>query len=385
MPDFPTAQDLFRIARDEVLVKNSALTRAIVERAGSDANALTAAGVAIGDAIVGQLIRVNADLFMATARKDALTRLIFDRYQLPRKEATPAVGEVTFSLPAPAASAFTIPADTQLRTQDGKLFLTTVERTFPAGAASLAGVVVVSSLAGLSQAARAGTITSLISSIAGAPAGLTVNNPLATAGSSDEEGDEAYRARGQLFYKTARRGTLAAIRAGALAVPGVRTASVFEALEADATPARLVEVVVADEFTEQLVDVTTTPPTYVAQAQALRADVLSALEDVRAAGIQVVVTIANVRLLGVTLGLRFRAGADVQAASSAAKAVIVAYTNALAPGATFVVADALVQLSTVPGLVVTGSEILAPTLDETALPHVVLRTTAALVTVLGVS
>ena len=48
MSDFPTYQDLQRIARDEVLSRASALTVDIVTREGSEANALVAVGPAVG-------------------------------------------------------------------------------------------------------------------------------------------------------------------------------------------------------------------------------------------------------------------------------------------------------------------------------------------------
>jgi hypothetical protein len=381
MADFPSTPDLLRIARDEVLLKNSALTRDIVDRAGSDANALTAASVAVGDAVVGQLIRVSAALAVATAKGADLDRVLFDRYGLIRKDAAPALGNVELTLPSAAASNFAIPAGTQFRTSDNKVFASTAQRTFLAGSSGPLSVPVASVLAGLSQQARAGTITSIVDTISGAPAGLACTNAEATSGAADGELDEAFRARGKLFYSTSARGTIPAIEAGALAVAGVETARAFEVIDTNGFGGRLVDLVVADAFTQQLVNATSIPGSYETQSQALAVAVRAGLTNVKAAGIGVTVRVANVQLVGVTLGLRFRAGVDVDAASAAARSVVVSFINSLAPGVTLVIVDLEAALAVVPGIQVLGGEVLAPTLNLTPGTTTALRTSEGLVVV----
>lgn len=208
--DFPNFQDLFRVARDEILVRNAAISRDVVEREGTDANILVASGVAAADEVVGQLTDVAAGLFLDSARGDDLDRLVFDRYGLLRKPAAPSDGIVTFSLtPAGTANpaAFTIPSGTILQTPDGIQFITTVTTTFPALSLTLQ-VPVRSTLAGLSQQAKAGTITSIVSAITGSPSNLVVTNALATAGADDAELDDSLRDRARAFFTTARRGTI---------------------------------------------------------------------------------------------------------------------------------------------------------------------------------
>lgn len=380
MADFPTAPDLLRIARDEVLGKNSSLTREIVDRAGSDANALMAASVAVADAVVGQLIRVTAANNIDNAKGKDLDRLLFDRFQMLRKDASPGITNGQLTLPTAAPASFAVPEGTQFLTSDGKLWVSTAQRTFPAGSAGPVNVPVQSALAGLAQQIRAGSLTRVVSTIVGAPAGLAVTNADASSGADDAELDESFRARGKLFYRTARKGTLAAIESGALAVQGVRTARVFEVTDSGG-PARLVELVVADAFTEQLVNATTLPTSYETQSQLLAARVAAGLSDVRAAGIGVVVTVGSVQLIGVTLGLRFRASVDVEATSAAARAAVVSFINALAPGETLVISDLEQALGVVPGIVLLGGEVLAPTLDVTPATTVALRTSDALVVV----
>lgn len=99
----------------------------------------------------------------------------------------------------------------------------------------------------------------------------------------------------------------------------------------------------------------------------------------RAAGIYVQVTVGIVRLQGITLGLRFDAGADVDLAALNARGAVVAYVNGLPPGAPLLVANIIDQLRPIPGLVVTGAEVLSPAGDVIASPLEVIRTALALV------
>ena len=377
--DFPSRQDLFRIARDEILADNALLTREAVERDGSDANVIVAAASAIGDEVVGQLIDAQAGLYLDSAQGDALAKYVYDRFQIVKKAASPAVGEVQFTTIA-AAGAFTIPAGTVVQTATGIQFATTLPVTF-SGVGPVTALVQ-STLAGANQQAKAGTITSIASQIPSSPADLVVTNALATAGADDAETDPSLRDRARRFFVSARRGTLGAIVAGALAVPGVREASAFEILDALGRPAKWVTLSVTDAFTETLAELATVPPTYATQCQAFALTVFAGLEDVRAAGIYVDVSVAQVILQVVHLALTFLAGFDEDAVASSAAAVVVDYVNGLSPGASFVPADAVNALRGVEGLYVTGSEIVSPAGTVTVTPLQVLRTTIALVNTL---
>jgi len=375
--DFPTWDDLFRIARDEALARNAKLTRAVIERAGTDTNVMVATGAATGEEVVGQLAEVEASLFLDSAEGRKLDRLVFDRYSLTRKPASQALTSVQFRTTNPAPGAFAIPRGTKLSTPDGREFLTWVAANYPMGGTGPVTVEVRSVLSGADQQVRTGAITSLVTPLTGQPTDLTVSNPVASTGADDEESDEALRDRARRFFTTARRGTLGAVEAGALVVPGVRTAEAFESVDTLGRPARGVELVISDAFTEALVD--SNPTSYQTQSQTLAQVVLAALDDVRAAGIYVQVTVGIVRLQGITLGLRFDAGADVDLAALNARGAVVAYVNGLPPGAPLLVASIIDQLRPIPGLVVTGAEVLSPAGDVIASPLEVIRTALALV------
>lgn len=359
--DFPTFGDLFRRGRDAILANNGKLTRAVVEREGSDANAFTAAIAAVGDQVIGQLARLEATLTLGAARGKDLDRLVYDRYGLLRRPASPSTGSVQFTTTVLTVAPFNIPLGTKLQTPTGVQFVTTAAASFPAASVGPVTVAVRSAIAGTASQVRSGTITSIVSPITGQPADLVVTNPLATAGGSDAEKDEDLRARAILFFTTARRGTLRAIEAQALSVAGVVRARAFELTDGLGRPAKAVQLVVTDQFTEQFSEVDVVPLSYQTQSQVLANQVYLALDDTRAAGIFVDVRVAKVVLQGVVLALAFRAGVDPDAVAFIARSRVVGYINGLQPGISLDPANIVTVLRGVPGLVVSGGEVLSPT------------------------
>lgn len=371
---------MFRIARDEALARNGQLSRDAVERDGTDANILLASGSAAADEVVAQLLLVERGLFLDSAESDALDRLVFDRYGLLRSPAAPAFGTVEFTTTALNPAPFNIPVGTILQAVNGTQYTVTVATIFPAAVIGPVFVSVRSVLAGVDQQAKIGTITSIISALVGSPTDLVVNNSMATAGASDAEDDPHLRARARSFFTTVRRGTKAAIEQGALAVPGVITATAFEVLDSLGNPNRLVQLVIADQFTATLASFSPTPGSYAAQSSALAAQVFAALDEVRAAGIYVDVRVAQVVILPIVLHLTFQAGADASTVTSQAKAVTVNYTNSLAPGITFVATDLSNLLRAIPGLIITGNEVASPNGNVVPLTLQVIRTSLEIVT-----
>jgi len=376
---FPTRQDFVRISRDEILSQNSALALDAVDRDGADANVIVAAISAAADEVINQLADVEAGQFLDSAEGTKLDRWVFDRYQLVRKPPAPAFGSVEFRLAAANPAAFTIPVSLVLSTSDGRQYVTTQATVFPL--ASLGPIVapVRSVLAGLKQQAAALAITSIVGTISGSPAGITLKNSLATAGAADGEKDADLRDRARRFFTTAEKGTLKAIEAGALAVAGVRRATALEIIDVSGRPARVVQLIIADGFTDALANLGANPISYQTQSQQLALTVFNSLSNVRAAGIYVQVLVAQIILQPVLLNLHFQAGVNVDLVANTTRSTIVAFVNNLAPGATLDPADLLTAISTVPGLDIKGDEIQSPpgTVDPT--PLQVIRTMLALV------
>ncbi len=380
MSDFPSFSELFNVARDEILSRNSNLTIDVIQREGTDANALTGGMASVGDEVIGQLAIVQAGLYYDTAKGQQLDRLVYDRTGLTRKPAAAALGSVVFSLPAPAASSFAIPSGTRLATADGRQYVTTINVTFALSATSTPSIAIRSVLAGSSQQAAALAINSIIDQPSDpAAAGLTVTNSLATAGAADEEDDDSLRSRATAFFTTVRRGTLAAIEQGALAIPGIVTATAIENTDALGRPAKSVQLIVTDQFTDQLVNLSPTPATYQTQSQVLASTVFSGLSDVRAAGINVQVTVAVIALQSVVLALNFTADAAPDTVAFEARALLVAYVNSLQPGQTMEIAQMIQILRGVVGLVVSGSEIYSPPGNVIPAPLQAIRTSLQLV------
>lgn len=382
MVDLPRPNELFRVARDEVLIRNPSLTREVVERPGSDANALTAAGVGIGDEVLSQLADVEAGLFLDSAKGTKLDRLVYDLCgQMKRNGATPGITDVYLTTTVPTVSGFSIPERSLIRTIDGITYYTKTAATFPSGSTGPVIIPAQSSLAGANQQVRKETLVNFVKVPDGAPTDLRVTNPEASAGADDVEDDTHFLARARMYPKTVEKATLDAILAGALGVPGVRTANVFESLNLNGTPSRLVDLVVADAFTEQLIDANTLPVAYQAQAIAFAQSVRTALQNVKACGIYISVRLGVVRLQGITLALKFMAGVDTVAVSVAAQAAAVAFVNSLAPGQSLQIAALNAAIRRVPGLYLTPNDslVFSPVGDVEASPLEVIRTTLDLV------
>lgn len=387
MPDLPNFQDYQRVARDEMLARNTRLRRDVIERPGTDANALVAADAAVGDEVSGSIARVAAAQFLDSATGDALTRLVFDRFNLSRKPAAAAKVTLAWSTVAPNPTSFSIPVGTRVQTSDGNQFVTSIDATFPNASTGPVLIAARSLKAGLSQQAQANTIVNVIDTPAGSPTDLTVNNPLASAGADDEESDADLVSRARSFFTNARRGTLSAIQQAALGVPGVRTATAFEGIDALGRPAKFVDLIIADAFTSALVNTTPTPAAYQTQSQVLAQDVQTALIDARAAGISVDVRVAIVSLLSVQLSLTFTTGFDPDTVAFQARAIIVAYVNSLSPGQRFSRQDASNLLLNIPGLLISdnsGSSIVSPAGDVVPRFLEVLRTSLSLVAAVSV-
>lgn len=379
MPDLPTFGDLVRIGRDEVLARNARLSREAVEREGMDANVLLAACAAMADEISGQLADLSAALFLDSAREEDLDRLVFDRYGLVRKPAAASIGSIEFSTSVASPTTFALPAGIIVQTAGGLQFITTESSIFNVGTVGPVVVAVRSILAGSDQDAKSGAVNSVVSTIPGSPNDLAVTNSLATVGGDDAETDDSLRERARRFFTTARRGTVAAIEAAALNVPGIQTANVFEVLDALGRPARLLQLVVADAFTEQFVNFDAVPPRFEVQSQAITTQVTAALSDVRPAGTFVQVIVANTVIQPIQLALTFQAGADVNDSALQARAAVTNFVNALPSGDPLIIQALLNVIEIVPGLRFTGDEVLSPAGDVIAAPLQLIRTTLGLV------
>lgn len=369
MPDFPKFSDLHRIARDEAVSRSRRLTVNAVDRDGTDANIMTAAGAVVGEEVIGQLADVEEGFWLDSARGPKLDKWAADRYGMSRKPAAPAFVHLLFTPADPAAppeTEFTIPAGTRAATSDGREFITLVNTTWPAFAAGPITVLARSVLAGLDQAIGGGAIKSVTTAIPFAPIAVLVQNAEASSGAANVESDDDFKARIRRFWSSLRRGTKAAIEFGALSVPGVVKAIAIEGLQSNGYPTRSVSLVISDSFTNALVLQASGAqrvqlPAYDTQSQAFAVVVANALDEYRAYGVPVTVSVAQVRMIQVVLRLRFSASvSDTNALALYARTLVVQHINELRPGATFDPAAIVALLRSVAGLEIFGDEVASP-------------------------
>lgn len=374
MPDLPTRADYFDIGGDEVLIRGAArpvnqrISPSEVLTEGSDINVIIASASAMAEEVTRQLALRIAALFLDSAANEDLDRLVGDRFSptIVRKAATPAVGEVTFARSAGPLAAVVIPAGTVLRNIDGVEFETTALASLAAASTGPVTTTVRARQAGIQGNVGAGAINEF--SVPSPDPNLLVANAEPTAGGDETETDARLRARARDFFRTARRGTVAAIEFGALTVPGVRQATAVEELDSLGIPTGRVALYVADAL---------------GQANAaLVSAVVSALLEFRAAGVFVDVSSAIPIFTPIVFNLRFEAGVDTTAAFAQVRSSTVAAVNALRPTARLEVSLLFGAARSVPGVIVLDDAVVAPVGDLVPSAGQVIRTRADLVTAL---
>jgi uncharacterized phage protein gp47/JayE len=365
--DLPTRLDYYALGRAYLLSRAIKIDPGQVDVQGSDANIFVGSSSVLANAVTMQLAFGMNNLLLDGAAGDDLDRLSWDRYQLTRKGASPALGTVRFYR-AVGGLAGTIPTGTMLQTLSGVQYITTQDAVFGVGDLQIS-VFVRAVQAGKITQVGANMIRSFQTPSAIFDQSIQLTNDLTTAGGEDAEDDETFRTRIRSFWTTARRGILAAIVQGATSVLGVVTATAIEALTSTAAPARVVNLYIADS-------------SGVASA-ALAAQVVTALDDYRAAGIAVVVNTSIPLIINIQLALSFAANVDTVTLTSNILAAVVEFVNSLPVNGTLYISQlyAMLQRFSNDGLVVTQGTVVAPSGDLIPATNQTIRTTNTNVTV----
>lgn len=348
--DFPSRLDLYQLGRNYVLSRAKKIDPTQVDTSGSDVNLFVGIASVLGYSLVLSLIQGITALTLDGAFDEDLDRYGNDRYKLPRKGASAAIGTARIFRAVATAGAGDVPTNTKLLTLNGIEYVTIETATF--AAASLSVPVKIravqagkTSQVGANQIRQFDTPTALFDQT------LQVVNDQPTAGGEDAEDDDTYRERIRDFWSTARRGTLSAIVFGAKTVEGVVSAVATEALTSDSKPARVVKLRVADSSG--------------AGSVALGASVLAALDDYRAAGIAVVIDNSIPQMVSIKLKLTFAANVDTTTIAEAVRGAVVEYVNSLGVGETLLKSSLYSVLTrfTSAGLITTLDSIAAPVGD----------------------
>jgi hypothetical protein len=366
MPDLPTRLDYYNLGRQYVLQRAQKIDPGMVDVAGSDANLFVGSASVMADAVTKQLGYATSRLTLDGCFDEDLDRYIWDRYQLTRKGASPAVGQVRFYRASAAAGSGTIPSGTKLVAGNFE-YVTTQPASF--GASQLDGALanVRAVQAGKATQVGANTIQKIANAAALFDRTLFVNNDTTTAGGENQEDDDDVKARVRSFWSTAQRGTLAAIEFGALTVPGVVSAKAIEALVplSNGLPARLVNLYIADSS-----GVASLP---------LSQSVSKALNDYRAGGIPVVVNTSIPFIQAITLSLSFAAGVDGVTLGNQIQAAVVEFVNSLPVNGTLYVVqlNSVLQRFYADGLIPNQSSLVSPAFDVVPPVGQTIRTTPA--------
>lgn len=243
--DIPTRTDLYQIGRDYVRQRARKIDPREIDVEGSNSNIIVGSAAVVAHAVATQIGYNASRLFQEDAEDEDLYRLGFDRYQLAPKGASVSLSQVTFFRDTALAGAGTVEAGTRLRSVTGTEYVTTSPASFTASALTSTAEVR-STQAGSLNKAGANSIRKIDDLTALWDATLQVTNEAATAAGDDAETNERFRERMRLYWRAAPRGVLGAIQYGALQVEGVDSASAREVTLQDGTPARVVELYVAD-------------------------------------------------------------------------------------------------------------------------------------------
>lgn len=365
--DTPTRLDLYQIGRNYLVARSSKIDRNVVDTEGSDANLFVGSASFMAGAVSAQLGANMASLFVSSAEREDLDRLLVDRWVLPRKGAAASLGTVRFYRPTANAGAGVIATGFKVGTDDGIEYITVTPALF--GASSLTSYADVrATRAGNTQQVGRNRITRIYQVGSLFDTTIRVNNDEPTAGGEPREGDDDYRLRGLGAPRALARGTLNAIQNGALTTPGIASALATEAIDGDLRPARVVQLFLADGSG--------------VASRALATEALRNVDDYRAAGIAVIGSLSTPYLVPVTLRLAFIAGVSTAVLGETIRRATLAYVNSLPTGAPLARNDLSAVLSRykASGLFTAQSSIVEPAGDVFPPAGRTIRSTDALVT-----
>lgn len=373
----PTREDYFQTGAQEIFARSSArplgsrLSPEAVFTEGTDINVIVAAASAMADEGTRHVALRFAALYLDSAEGEDLDRLVSDRFSptVVRKQAGPSVVLLSFSRPIPpsAGAADTIDVGAKFRTSGGTEFELTQAAALPAGSSGPVTATAQAVLAGSGGNVDAGTITQFVQ--APDDPQIVVTNAEPASGGADVETDESLRERARDFFRTARRGTLAAIEFGALTVDGVLAASAEEIVDAFGSPTGHVRLFISDARGQS--------------NQLLAEAVENALLEFRAAGVVVTVVTTVPRLEAIDYVVSFRSGTDTRAAAQQLKALTVSAVNLLDPSEPLLRSMLFALARSIPGAIVPSSAVPVPAGDVQPDAGEVIKTSLDLVTVNG--
>jgi uncharacterized phage protein gp47/JayE len=201
-----------------------------------------------------------------------------DIYNFIKKAGLQASGHVVFSRTGTTGDV-TIPVGTKVATSSGLIFITSAVGTIANGNTASGSIVVAAEKVGTVYNVLASTVIVMTDSVTGVE---SVTNANAMVGGIDVESDYSFKSRFQAYIEGLAGSNLAGLKAGALSVNGITSASVVELIPAVANVN--VNVYVDNGLS------TGTPSATIAEVQSvIDGDGTQANPGYRAAGVNVVV------------------------------------------------------------------------------------------------
>ena len=359
--DYATRLDLYAIGRDYILQRAKKIDPAQVDVLGSDVNLFVGSMSVVASQIMKQLVYSVGTLTLDSAEDEDLERLAFDRYGLLIKGASAAKGEVTFQRTTTGAG--TIPIGTRLKANNVFEYLTTSVANFGAND-KISSAYVIAAQAGKDAQVGANSIRNFADLGSIFDRYITVNNVLPTAGGEPAEDSATFRNRIRDFWRTARRGVIGAIEFGALTVAGVASAQAIESVTTigtQAIPARVINLYISDSSG--------------VASRALANDVMTALEDYRAAGIGVLIWTSVPQIIDISIKPTYKANIDTVTLTDAIRAAVIEYVNTLPVNGALRIAEIHSVLSRFrdDGLIMDQTTIVSPVADIVPSPGFTLR------------
>jgi uncharacterized phage protein gp47/JayE len=316
--DFPRYPDLFEVALKAMLANDNSLTEEVIRTPGTAAYTIASLAATMGQELVYHIACVARDRLLSTAKGEELDRLVYDWFGLLRKPAAAATCKCKFT----CSTTGTLNSGIKVGTSDNKEYILTDTILFSKAGQSLYGTVVCTQTGEIGNT-KANTITQILSSIF--DPNMVVTNEESAVGGCDIESDDSLRERARSFWQTIQRGTLLAIQNGALTVPQVAKASVYETNITDpqnniiAKIANLAISAQNEGGNQALVDL-----------------VKQEIENWRPAGVYVNIFACEVLLIDtIKLQVSWRVGANVEQAKERIKTNIVNFVNNMEPGQIF--------------------------------------------------
>lgn len=331
----PSFDDLLNIGKAEAILKRPGLGI----RVGDIAEMLLAGAAAMADRLIGWFAERVAATFLDGATGDDLTQLAADHWAIQRREATKAVGTVTFTRASADATIQSFPIGTTVATaRDSQgndiQFVTTQAASWASSTNGDRTVNTEAVVAGVSgNLSAANLITRIIST---PPAGGTYTITASTqpAGGSEEETDEELRDRVRLYPSTLRRGTLGALEYGAKSVSSIAVAKASAVQDATG----LVTVYVSDASGNSTGTTKEVSPSTVDDGT-MTAKVAVELYSWACGGALVNVTGGSVQTVNITVTIAVKLGVDVAQLITDIQNSIDARVNKLNIGETLYLSD----------------------------------------------